>query len=228
MVGVKHMVIDELGQAMRALTEKQRRFVLAYCEYPHATGTDLARMAGYAQKEGSRIWSKTASKMLRDPGIIAAIHEVLSKTYRGRGAAIAQDVMLTIAKDRKHPKQLQAALALADRGGFAAAFEQKLTVEHRDQTSEAILGRISLALKRLGLDDPVRLAIEQKLGKPMETIDVDPDAGPANQRPALAGPEGRGAAAGSLEPEANGNPASPELADNLPVQPQQQAVRGDQ
>ena len=182
------MVIDELGPAMLALTDKQRRFVLAYVEFPQATGTALAQMAGYKQKEGSRIWAKTASKMLRDPGIIAAIHEVLSKTYRGRGAAIAQDVMLSIAKDSKHPKQLAAALALADRGGFAAAFEQKVTVEHRDQTSEAILDRIQGLAKRLGPLEVARL-----LGHPMKEI---VDAGEPDQGHAVAGPEGDGGRGG--------------------------------
>ena len=182
------MVIDELGPAMLALTDKQRRFVLAYVEFPQATGTALAQMAGYKQKVGSRIWAKTASKMLRDPGIIAAIHEVLSKTYRGRGAAIAQDVMLSIAKDSKHPKQLAAALALADRGGFAAAFEQKVTVEHRDQTSEAILARIQGLAKRLGPLEVARL-----LGHPMKEI---VDAGKPDQGHAVAGPEGDGGRGG--------------------------------
>jgi len=148
----ERIVVGDLGPAMLELSEKQRDFVLAYCAFPQASGTDLARMAGYKQSVGSRVWASTASRMLRDPGIIAAIHEVLSKTYRGRGAAIAQDVMLEIAQDQNHPQRLKAAAMLADRGGFAAMLESKVTIEHRDQTSEAMIKRIEMLAKRLGID----------------------------------------------------------------------------
>ena len=223
--GMRRVVINELGPAMLALTEKQRRFVVAYVEFPQATGTDLAAMAGYKQKQGSRIWSKTASKMLRDPGIIAAIHELLSKTYRGRGAAIAQDVMLTIAKDKKHKDQLKAAAMLADRGGFAAMFEQKVTVEHRDQTSEAILNRIQGLAKRLGPLEVARL-----LGHPMKEI-VDGRLNP-DQGQGVAGPEGNSAGgADDAGPARRGAaaPATPaDLDDRGAHLPQQQTVRLDQ
>ena len=169
---------QEMGPAMLALTRRQRAFVLAYVAHPQASGTELAKLAGYKQSEGSRVWAGTASKMLRMPAIIAAIHEVISKTYRGRGAAIAQDVMLKIAQDRKHPKQLAAALALADRGGFGAMMESKLTVEHRDLTSDAMIRRIQRLVRQLGPIEAGRI-----LGG--RVIDVEPDQGRA-----VAGPEG--------------------------------------
>jgi phage terminase small subunit len=183
---------------MQALTPRQRNFVLAYVHNPQATGTKLCQMAGYSGGQTGTVWRSSASRMLRSPAIIAGINEVLGKTYRGRGAAIAQDVMLAIAQDAKHPQQLKAALALADRGGFGAMSEQRVTVEHRDQTSEAIIARIGGALRRLGLDDPLRVAIEAKLlGKPMEVIDVEPDADAVDQGRAVAGPQGGGAGGGT-------------------------------
>jgi hypothetical protein len=157
--------VDELGPAMLELDVRQRKFVLAYCAFPQASGQDLAAMAGYKEGVARQGWRSQASRLLRKPEIIAAIHECLTKTYRGRGAAIAQDVMLTIAQDAKHPKQLQAALALADRGGFAAMLESRLTVEHRDQTSAALIERITMLAKRLGVDPSKLLGghlIEQK------------------------------------------------------------------
>jgi phage terminase small subunit len=233
----KPIYVTEFGPAMLELTQRQRDFVLAYCAFPQASGTDLARMAGYSGGTGSQGWRSQASRLLRAPEIIAAIHECLTKTYRGRGAAIAQDVMLTIAQDKKHKDQLKAAAMLADRGGFAAMMEQKVTVEHRDQTSEAILNRISLALKRLGLDDPVRRQIEQKLSgntlevnaegaSPKEIYDgrADPDQGRA-----LAGPEGNRAGSGSAGAGSGpARPAGPDLDGDRALLPQQQIVRLDQ
>ena len=223
----KPIYVTEFGPAMLELTQRQRDFVLAYCAFPQASGTDLARMAGYSGGTGSQGWRSQASRLLRAPEIIAAIHECLTKTYRGRGAAIAQDVMLTIAQDKKHKDQLKAAAMLADRGGFAAMMEQKVTVEHRDQTSEAILNRISLALKRLGLDDPVRRQIEQKLsGNTLEVVDgrADPDQGRE-----LAGPEGNRAGAGNTGAGSGpARPAGPDLDGDRALLPQQQTVRLDQ
>jgi hypothetical protein len=145
------LLID--GPAMAALTQKQRDFVLAYVHCPTASGSDLCRMAGYAPgRVGTATWRAMASRMLRAPAIIAAINEVLGKAYRGRGAAIAQDVMLTIAQNPNHPQQLKAALALADRGGFGAYSEQKVTIEHRDMTSDAMIAKIERLAKFLGVD----------------------------------------------------------------------------
>ena len=161
------------GPAMLALNQRQREFVLAYLEHPTAKGHELVAMAGYTGQRKNR--RETASRFLHAPAIIAAINEVLGKTYRGRGAAVAQDVMLTIAGNPNHPKQLQAALALADRGGFGAVVESRLTVQ--DQTSEALIARITVLAKRLGIN-PTRL-----LGGPVIDADGSDGGGPARRDP---------------------------------------------
>ena|SRR5215471_2077736 len=175
--------VDELGPAMLELDERARKFVLAYCAYPQASGTELAKMAGYKQGERSQGWRSQASRLLRRPGIIAAIHECLTKTYRGRGAAIAQDVMLQIAQNPLHPQQLKAALALADRGGFGAMMESKLTVEHKDLTSDALIEKIMRLAKMLGPD--VAAAMTRRLGG--EVIDADGVPALEQGRPRLDG-----------------------------------------
>src|SRR5262245_35758601 len=164
------LVMDgmELGPAMAALNPRQRDFVLAYVAMPQATGCELARLAGY--HEGKRT---QASRLLRTPSVIAAIHEVLAKTYRGRGAAVAQDVMLTIAMNANHQHQLKAAMALADRGGFGAMSEQKLTVEHRDMTSDMLIKKIQGLARRLGIDETKVLGAPAVVIAPEETHEHD-------------------------------------------------------
>jgi hypothetical protein len=39
---------NDLGPAMRQLTEKQQRFVVAYLEQPSQNGAEAARKAGYS------------------------------------------------------------------------------------------------------------------------------------------------------------------------------------
>jgi hypothetical protein len=227
----KPVYVTELGPAMLELSERQRNFVLAYCAFPQASGQDLARMAGYESncgKDGSQNWRSTASRMLRSPPILAAIHECLTKTYRGRGAAIAQDVMLTIAQDKKHKDQLKAAAMLADRGGFGAFMESKVTIEHRDQTSEALIARITLLARRLGIEPDRLLGTSmQKTETPVIVETIDGHAEPADRGRALAGPEGSSAGGGNDGARGDGA-AGPDLAGDLPLQPQQQTVRGHQ
>jgi len=142
---------EDLGPAMRALNEKQRAFVDAYCSFPCASQAKLAEMAGYGNSTiaGLRV---RGHRLLQMPSVLLAINEELAKRFKGKGAAISQMVLFKIALNDKHPKQLNAALALADRGGFPQQTEQRVIVEKTDRTGEAMIVRIKALAKMLGID----------------------------------------------------------------------------
>jgi predicted amidohydrolase YtcJ len=88
---------------------------------------------------------------LRSEKILKAINEELDKRFR-IDAIIGWRVLVEVARDKDHPKQLQAALALLDRGGFHTLHEQRVRVEHVDMTSEAMVERIRQLAQRLDMD----------------------------------------------------------------------------
>jgi phage terminase small subunit len=138
---------DDFGPAMRALTEKQRRFVIVYLEQPLRTPTSAARAAGYSSA-GSKV---DAYRQMRNERVLAAIREELDKRFRS-DAVIGRAVLMEIALDKAHPQRLKAATALLDRGGFHSMSEQRISVTHTDMTHEGMVERIKELAAELGLD----------------------------------------------------------------------------
>ena len=90
----------EFGPAMSALTEKQRRFVLAMLADPFSNGAAWAKTAGYSvASNGHRV---AACRMLRDPRIERAVFEVACSHLNSAGPALAVQNLLRIARDPKH------------------------------------------------------------------------------------------------------------------------------
>ena len=144
---------ESYGPAMRALTPKQRAFVIQYIENPLMSASTAAKLAGYANV-GSTVRVKTFEN-LRKEKIIRAINEELDKRFR-TSAIVGHAVLIEIALDKDHPKRLQAAEALLSRGCFHVLHEQRVRVEHVDMTSEAMVERITKLAQRLDMD-PVLL-----------------------------------------------------------------------
>jgi phage terminase small subunit len=142
---------DEYGPCMRQLTTKQQRFVIAYLEQPTQNGSAAARAAGYQSKgAGIRV---EAMRQLRNERVLAALREEVDKRFRS-DTVIARGVLLEIALDPQHPAvaRLKAATALLDRGGFHSMSEQRITVDHRDLTGDAMIERIKALAVELGVD----------------------------------------------------------------------------
>jgi phage terminase small subunit len=175
---------------MRALTPKQQAFVVNYLEYPTSTATRAAKRAGYEITTGkSGAGPKVSAwRNLRHPKILAAIQEELHKRFHG-DAVIGRRVLLEIALNKTHPHQLKAALALLDRGGFHSMSEQKITVDHRDMTGEAMIERIKALCAELNMD-PVKL-IGHQAGTAPITIEatIVKDASIAEPAPAAPAPK---------------------------------------
>jgi phage terminase small subunit len=101
--------IGELGPAMRVLTEKQRRFVLALFEAPkkYGRGVFAAERAGYDASSRGNL-SIIASQLNADPKVQAAIAEVSQArlTILGPTAVYALEKLLENPKHRDHGRAL--------------------------------------------------------------------------------------------------------------------------
>lgn len=124
----------ELGPAMEALTDKQRKFVRAVrhlgAEHGKINYTQAARLAGYKDAGTSAI-KVNASQLARHPKIQAAMREE-ALTDVGLGAYLATKFVVEIAADKKakNADRLRAIEMLYVRAGMPAQTEHRLTVEH--------------------------------------------------------------------------------------------------
>lgn len=101
----------ELGPAMAALTEKQRRFVTALFEAPksHGAGVFAARAAGYGTSTSSRqSIAQMAYSLMHDPKVEAAVAEVSKQhlTVLGPHAVRALRRVLDNPGHRDHGRAL--------------------------------------------------------------------------------------------------------------------------
>lgn len=142
--------ISEHGPAMRALTEQQRRYVLAQLADPFGNATRWAKAAGYSDTAGGA--KVRAHANAHNPKIEAAVHEVARQYLNANGPLLGIAVAMKIARNPKHPKQLRAAEMLLNRVGMHEMTEHKVTVDHRDQTGAAMVERIKQVAAALGLD----------------------------------------------------------------------------
>ncbi len=104
-------------------TEKQARFVEAYCGEAFGNGAEAARRAGYRAKD-AHAYSVVADRLLASVGIRQAIEAFREKT-RSEAMADAQEVgeFLTAAMRAPagvEPSRLQAAALLAKIRGYSA------------------------------------------------------------------------------------------------------------
>jgi phage terminase small subunit len=131
----------QLGEAMRALTERQRAFVRALLtERPgHGALTPAARRAEYGRNSKPATLSKHAHDLSRSPKIIAAINEEAKKVIRGVGHAEAVAAVMNMIRDpshRDHARAVDMVLLRAD----AVISKQSIDVTHRtiDPDQEAL------------------------------------------------------------------------------------------
>lgn len=140
------------GPAMDVLTDRQRAFVVAYCEHPNFSHHQLAKIAGYAATN-ENVLRVCGHNLMHNEKIIAAINEEASSRLRGAGI-LGVSVMIAIASNPAHKDQLKAATALADRTGFHAMSEHKVTVDDkRPQTKQEMIAAIVQLGREQGMSD---------------------------------------------------------------------------
>jgi hypothetical protein len=144
---------DDLGPAMLALKERQRRFVLELRHGPAGYGSEIraVRAAGFRGTEGAlRV---TASRLMHAPKVQDALREVGFRFIRASAFQAIKNVE-TIANDLGHHDCLKANLALLDRGGFAIETVHNVKVEHSHHVAvdtEKALARIRELAAKAGI-----------------------------------------------------------------------------
>jgi Terminase small subunit len=141
--------MDDFGPAMMRLTAKQRGFVKSYVDNPMRSATQIARSSGYSDiKGGAKV---RAHELMHNENVLAAIHEETGRRFKA-DAALGRGVLVKIALTDEHPQQVKAASALIGYAGFSIAHEQKITVEHQDKTTPAMIEKIRELAKFLEID----------------------------------------------------------------------------
>lgn len=160
-------VIEEHGPAMLALTEPQQSFVLHYCNTGGVNAAEAARRAGYGNTAEAQ--ANIASKMLRQPRILAALREVADRRLKS-GAIMAASAIVEIASDPQHRDRFKAANELLNRAGLVVEGVSRVIVEdHR--TVEEIERRVTDLAVRLGIDPAKLLGQSQVIEGDFEELD---------------------------------------------------------
>lgn len=154
-MGVSNIVTmkddGELGPRMRALTERQRAFVMAVIEQPGITQGEAARLAGYSASSDVLL-RKQGHFLAHDERIIAAIHETAGQRMRAQ-SLMAANVLVELLGSENETIALKAAGMLLDRVGFGAQQNININQHVTDNSGKAIMERIRALAQKHGLDE---------------------------------------------------------------------------
>lgn len=160
-------IIDEHGPAMLDLTEPQRMFVLHYANTGGQNAAEAARRAGYGNSSESQ--AVAASKMLRQPRILAALREVADRRLKS-GAILAASALVEIASDPLHKERFKAANELLNRAGLVVEGVSRVIVEDHRTVAEIERRVVDLAV-RVGIDPAKLLGQSQVIEGDFEELD---------------------------------------------------------
>lgn len=162
--------VEWYGPAMRALTERQQRYVRAMLADPFGNPTRWAREAGYSDVAGGA--KVRAHYLAHDSRIEAAVQEVARTALNGRGPLLGLAVVMRAAANPKDKNHFKAGVALLNRTGFHETTEHLMNVRHTDQTGEGMVARIKELASALGVDPAVLLGVNAA-PEPMKVIEGD-------------------------------------------------------
>ena|SRR5208282_687903 len=139
----------EMGPKMRALNERQRKFVVALATYGR-NFTRAAADAGYSATSQNGL-EVQGWRLAHDSRVLDAFDEYCEKRLR-QGKGLALNVMFEVAGTSGHKDQFRAAQAILDRTGMHAKSEHTVKVEDNSLTDKALLARVKQLAANLGWD----------------------------------------------------------------------------
>jgi len=138
---------------MRALNERQQKFVVALLEFGDANHTRAALAAGYHPGQNLKT---QAYRLSSDPKVQAAIHEVaMGRLHGGKILAVSKLVELIEHPDPKVAHK--AAETLMNRTGLHAVSEHNVKTQDVSRTDDAMIARIIQLANKIGVDPNLML-----------------------------------------------------------------------
>lgn len=150
------------GPAMQALSERQRKFVVALLNSGGKNAKLAAREAGYGAGNYKNALEVQAHRLMHTDTVLEAIREESVKRMRSYGLALVSD-LVEIAGDRENSvkDRLKAIDMVLNRTGMQAIMEHKVTVEDKrsraDLVKELIAGLLELGVSPSTLLEPPKL-----------------------------------------------------------------------
>lgn len=144
-----------MGPAMQKLTEKQRRFVIAWIQLGGKNQTRAAMSAGYNFDPKNTISiENVASQLAHNPRIQEAMLELARQGVQGKGAVIGMETLIEIASNPAAEKKdrIAASNSLLSRAGISEKTEHRVAVTHQDITSDEAIKKLADLSKKFGLD----------------------------------------------------------------------------
>lgn len=141
----------ELGPAMRACSEMERKFVWAYVTGDE-NATDAARAAGYVDSNNGSI-RVTAHRLMHRDRVLAAMEEVGRQSFRGMIVPTlrATRALLDKSDHPDHVKTLNSMLSrlgFGERTGLDVTMSGQVTVSHTDQALEDLRALRAIGMPR--------------------------------------------------------------------------------
>lgn len=125
---------NDLGPAMRAINERQRRFVVAF--YHTGNRERAAHIAGYAGDLGTNMLGVSAYSVWHQPKVQLAIKEFGESSVLGGLIPMAFAALEDALRSGDHKEKTKAALAVMDRTGFHAKSEQIIRTPDRTRAEQ--------------------------------------------------------------------------------------------
>jgi phage terminase small subunit len=145
----------EWGPCMKALNERQRRFVLALYQVPPGHGAQVraAKMAGYGTPTSSpETWAALASRLIHDERVQAALREHDQKVLRA-AAPRALRALHGLVEDTEHRDHARGIAMVLDRTHpVETVHHVKTERRHVLVAPEKVLARIREIASAVGLD----------------------------------------------------------------------------
>jgi hypothetical protein len=148
-IAARRLPVWEHGPAFTALSERERRFVLAMIADPFGNATEWVKAAGYACHDGAKV---TGHRVLHRARVERAVFEVARSLLTAEGPLLAIAGLIEIARDRGHRQRLRALETLANRTGLHELSEHRVMVERVEESIEAKAERIRMLAQLLGVD----------------------------------------------------------------------------
>lgn len=138
-----------LGAAMLACSPAERRFAIAAVMYPLAKDWQIAKAAGYSDRSHGAL-RVAAHRLFHSERVLAAIRECADKEVRS-GAMLGIATIKRIVRNDMHRDQFKAAALLAGLNRFTVDQNINLHQTVRDESGQALLGRIEQLAAKLGV-----------------------------------------------------------------------------